>query len=381
MGPLGPLRIGSPGKRPPMLPGSTWVHVRNRFAGLSELDLNLARDHVGGDAARALPRPHRRYLGREVVGEVLAVGPDVTLVRPGDRVTLQGELVSTCETLGLQPACLSCAAGNVTLCEHRSLPWPGIGAGWADEMIVHESQVFLPPEGLTDDQVLLLEPASRVVRALLRQPAEPGMKVLILGGGALGQLTAAAGKALFPGVLFALATDVPQETVALGAFELAAIFPRQPTELREKSAHFTTAQIFRRGGATYLLGGFDLVFDCEGSRNSIDEALRLTRSGGSVVMVNSYPRRLRLDPTPLWYDEVSLLGIGGSGTEAIPEQMGQSIGVRSSNFAMAARLMRKTGLHAETIITHRLPSTEFRRALQLASRPQRNGATRVVITF
>lgn len=375
---LGPLRAAR--LRPVDLPGGRWVRVRNRLAGIDEADLALAQGVVRASAA-ALPRPTRRYLGREVAGEVVAVGVDVSLARIGDLVTLQGEAVSSCETLGLQPPCRPCAAGNAALCEHRALPWPGVGAGWSDEMIVHESQLFVMPDHLTDDQALLLEPASRAVRALLRQSPEPDHQTLILGGGALAQLTVAAARAIFPHVALAVAASLPHQAAALADLGAAVILPRERRALRRQAAELTNAQLFTRDGQIVLVGGFDLIIDCEGTRDSLDEALRLARSGATVIMAAGFPRPVTIDPSPLWFDEVSIVGIGGPGAEATPEDMEKSVGVRTSNFALAARLMRQQKLRVSPVVTHRLPAARWRQALRVASDPARHRATRVALTF
>lgn len=376
--PFAPLVVTNQ-RRPASLPGGRWVRVRNRLAGIDEGDLDLARGANHSASLLALPTQRQRFIGREVVGEVIEVGLEVTLVRNGDRVTLMGEPASTCEMLGLQPPCRSCAAGNVAICEHRALPWPGCGAGWSSEMIVHESQLYQPPEDLSDEQALMLEPAARAVRALSRMALDPGTPTLVLGGGTMAQLLATAARTMLSGVPFAAACDLPHQVEALKALEVAKILPRHPRDLLPAAAALTSAQIFQKGRAQYLLGGYEVVFDTEGSADSLDLALRLTRSGGTVIMVAGHGRPIRLEASPLWLDEVSILGIGNPGAESVPEDMERSVGVRSSNFALAARLMRKQQLRTPSIITHRLPATQLRRALAIATLPARHRATRVII--
>ncbi len=380
-GPMGRLRVGRVPRRALKLPDGAWVRVANRLAGVDEGDLALARGGAREFASHAMPRPHRRYLGREVVGIVTEVGAEVSLVRVGDRVVLQTEPQASCLTLGLQPPCRACAVANVALCEHRALPWVGVGAGWSEEMVVHEGQLFLVPTQLGDEQALLLEPASRALRGVAQRLPDPGALVLVLGGGALGQIAIEAIQALAPGAHVTLATgEAYQERLATqrGA---EAVLPARRDLLLARGAEHTNAQSFVRGGQRYILGGFDVVFDCLGSRDSLDVALRLARSGGAVVVIAPPARAGRLDIAPVWHDEVTISGITGPGAESLPQDMSESIGARTSTLALAARLFRKNRLHLEGIVTHRLPARQVRRALAIAANPARHEALRVALTF
>ncbi len=374
---LGRMRMGRPARRDPGLPGGRWVRVRNRQAGISEADLALARGMLQGTAAQAIPQPKRRYLGREVVGRVTEVGPDVSLVEVGDRVVLNGEPLSTCATLGLQPPCRPCATGNPALCQHRAVPWGGTGAGWGDEMIVHESQLFLVPDALTDDQAVLLEPAARAVRAVLQRLPEPGMEVLVIGGNLIGLLLCATLKALAPSTQIVLATDQPHEVAAAGALGLAGIIPARGGVITRRGAALTNAQTFQRGGTTYVLGGFDIIYDCLGTNASLGEAVRLAQSGGMVVIVAAPARAVRLDPSLVQQDEVSIVGVAEAGSEPAPPDAKENQQGRWSSLAVAARLLRKGQIATDSLITQRVPAERLRRALRLA----RSGATRIVLIY
>ncbi len=374
---VGRVRSGRPARRDPPLPGGQWVRVANVLAGIGEADLALALGDTQGTAAQLLPQPQRRYLGREVVGRVTEVGPEVTLVRVGDRVVLTGEPLSTCATLGLQPACKPCATGNPALCDHRAVPWPGTGAGWGDAMVIHESQVFLVPDVLTDEQAVLLEPAARAVRAVGRRLPEPGMRVLVIGGDAVGLLVAEAVRALAPSAEVALATDAPHERRAAAAIGIGDVIPARAGQLSRQGAMLTNAQTFARQGTTYVLGGFDIIYDCLGTNASLAEGVRLARSGGMVAIVAAPARAVRLDPSLVQQDEVSIVGVAGAGMEPPPPDVAERQGGRWTSMAVAARLLRKGQLATEHIITQRLDGRDIRRALRVA----RAGNIRVVVTY
>jgi threonine dehydrogenase-like Zn-dependent dehydrogenase len=375
----GQMHIGQPARRDPPLPGARWVRVNNNLAGIGEADRALALGDTQGTAAQLLPQPQRRYLGREVVGIVSEVGPEVTLVRVDDRVVLNGEPLSTCATLGLQPPCKPCATGNPALCDHRAVPWPGMGAGWGDAMVVHESQLFLVPDVLSDEQAVLLEPAARAVRAVGRRTPEPGMRALVIGGDAVGLLVAESVRALAPSVEVALATDAPHERRAAQASGFTEIISAGAGQLSSEGARLTNAQTFQRQGTTYVLGGFDIIYDCLGTNDSLAESVRLARSGGMVAIVAAPARAVRLDPSLVQQDEISIVGVAGAGMEPPPPDVAERQGGRWSSLSVAARLLRKGQIDAAHIITARLDGTarDFRKALSAA----RAGNIRVVVTY
>jgi len=197
-GPFAPLRTRQ--LKRTELPGKRWVRVRNAMAGISGWDVALALLRTDARVSpMALPRQPRVYLGHEVCGEVVDVGPEVQFVRIGDRVAYQ--LDQCCETREIEPPCAYCAAGNYNLCENRYLPGQSaIGGGWGDEMVVHERQLFLVPDALSDEQAALLEPAATALHAVLKHQPQPGENVLVLGAGTLGLLVTQVLRAMSPNV-------------------------------------------------------------------------------------------------------------------------------------------------------------------------------------
>lgn len=378
--------IGRPSKRDLPLPNSHWVRVQNVLAGISEEDLALIANNRQYTIPAGTAGQRRRYLGREVIGVVREIGADVTYVGVGDRVVLQHEAQSTCATLGLQPPCRACVDGNVALCEHRMLPWNGVGAGWSDSMIVHETQLFPVPDNLSNDQAVLLEPTARVVRCILQRTPQAGADVLVLGGGIMGQLTASALQAIIPGIHVTLATDATYQIEAAKLRDITAFLPLEQKELLQQGAEMTNAQTFRQGNTITILGGYDSVFVCDSESSLVSSALKLVRGGGTVVLVvppNQSHQQINIDA--LWQDEITLLGIGSPGSEMLPDDMAESVGARLSSLAVAARLMLRTApkrpLKTAGLITHRESYTAIKQALQIARQPTAASALRVVLQF
>ena len=77
-----------------------------------------------------------------------------------------------------------CAQGEVNFCLHKSdYPYLGVGGGFGDRYITHETGIELCPPELTLDQAVLVEPIGIGTHAVLRHPPKPGDKVLVIGAG------------------------------------------------------------------------------------------------------------------------------------------------------------------------------------------------------
>lgn len=380
-GPLAPLRARNVGKV--SLPGKRWVRVRNIVAGIS--DTEVEQVYLRSDpriSLMALPRRSRTYLGREVVGEVIDVGPDVEFMRVGDRVAYQ--LDQCCATRDIEPPCRQCAAGNYGLCENRYLPGPeAIGGGWGDEMIVHERQLFLVPDSLADEEAALLEPATVAVHAALRAVPQPGENVLVIGSHTLGLLTTQALRVLAPNANITVRADA--------AFQVEMATRMGATRILYKEdgtagvARITGARHFhRRFGPNLLLGGFDVIFDTTGTTTTLQAALRWVRGGGKVVLVGKRIESMRLDLTPIWHQEIALIGATGHGTETWPGGQGMAAwsgenGGRVATFALAASLIRERRLTPARLVTHRFPLREVRRAVAVAHDNDEHRAIKVLL--
>lgn len=359
-GSLAPLRMQRIGV--PALPGPQWVRVRNRIAGISRHDLTtielLSDSSVSLAAAR---RPRRQYLGHQVVGEVVEAGRGAQLLRPGDRVVWQCD--PCCPTRGIEPQCHACASGNYALCVHRFMPASPAptGAGWSEEMVLHERQLFLVPDALSDEQAALLEAAARAIHATLRRQPQPGEQALVIGTNVEGLLLIQALRAFAPNANIAALLDAPYH--AEMAARMGASQTLRADEVPEGIARVTGSKRLSNGhGAELFMGGFDVVYDTVGTEKTLQSALRWTRPEGAVVLAGRRPIPLTVDLTPVWHAEVTLYGAYGPGMELWPTETGQGNG-RISAFALAASLLRDRRMTPERLVTHRFPLREFRQAL------------------
>jgi threonine dehydrogenase-like Zn-dependent dehydrogenase len=355
----------------PPLPGPTGVRMRNRVCGICASDLSLF--HVHADPAiglAALPGTSRFYLGHEVVSEIVEVAPQVKKMRAGQRVVMEHrETGASCRELGIEPTCRFCQAGLANLCEN-SAGTVGIGGGWSDGYTAQASNLYPVPDDLSDDQAAMIEPMSVAIHGVLRRPPGAHERVLVLGAGIIGLFTMQAVRAFRPRArLTALARHPHQARAArhCGADEVVT-----GGDVYAEMARLTGGRAYaaplNRG---MLMGGFDVIYDCVGSATSITDALRWTRARGTLVLVGIALSVLRVDLSPIWYQEVDLIG---SKTHATSEWQG----TRRHDYEWAIQFQRSGHMRIEDLITHRFPLAQYRQAIRTATDKRRTHAIKVV---
>ena len=373
--PLSPARVDEFGE--PALPGDRWVRVKNRICGICSSDLSIL--YVQGTlatASLALPGFYPIFLGHEIVSEVVEVGAGVSRFKLGDRVIMDLRFVSPhCRSQEISPLCPACERGDWNLCENHSAKKGarGVGGGWGDGYTVHESDLYLCPDDITDEQAALVEPMSIALHAVLRRP--PGMRdnVLVIGAGIIGLLTLQAVRAVSPDSTITVMAKYPHQS------EMA----RQcgADEILDPSEGY--AGMAQRFGVDYytsplnkgmFLGGFDMIFDCVGNANTIEDSLRWTRAAGTVVVVGINFDRFRLDLSPVWLQEVDLIG-------SYLHSSDTWFGERRHTYDWVIKLLREGKFRADGLITHRFPFEEYRKAIDIATSKASSASIKVVFEY
>lgn len=360
----------------PPLPGPRWVRVRNLQCGICASDLALLMAEADPTIApAALPGNQRFYLGHEVVGEVVEVGEGVTTLRPGDRVIMDTRFQgATCLSQEIEPPCRHCAAGNFTLCENASagVGPRGVGGGWGDGFTAHETEVYRVPDDLDDDQAMMVEPLSTAVRAVLRRPPEPGERVLVVGCGIVGLNVVQSARAIQPDCHITALARYPHQAEAarrLGADEV--LLRGDPFEA---AVQLTGAKVYTgMFNNRMALGGWDVVYDCVGSARTVQESLRLARARGTVVLVGITLAPMKVDLTPVWYQEVDLVGVYAHGAECWH-------GEHRRTYEVVIELFRAGKLTTEGLITHRFKLEQWREAIHTAL-DKHTGSIKVVFDY
>jgi (R,R)-butanediol dehydrogenase/meso-butanediol dehydrogenase/diacetyl reductase len=299
-------------EEPPPGPGE--VRLRILSCGICGTDVEEYRSGpIFVPAEAPHPLTGRRApitLGHEFSGEVVDVGPGVSLYKPGDRVVT--------DTLIFCGECYWCRRHQVTLCERLGALGLMADGGLA-ELCNAPSSTLLPlPENVSDGAGALAETLAVAVRALRRGRLSLGERVTIVGAGAVGLMTL-------------------QAALASGASDVGVIEPLP--ERRRLAASLGAGAVYMPEEDLEI--GADLVVECSGNARAVGTAVRAARKGGRVVLVGIYGQTAAFD----------FLEVVGTEKEII----GSLSHVYDEDFAAAVNLLGRGAVEAEQLVSDRVP--------------------------
>lgn len=203
-------------------------------------------------------------IGHEMGGVVESVGARVQRVKPGDRIAVDPALPCL--------RCSECARGHFHTCTHqRFLGCPGQIEGCIAEYIVMpERNCYRLPENLSFEQAALMEPLSIGVHAASLAADAAGASAAVLGQGPIGLSVALALRAVGVKTIF-VSDKLPYRTALARSF--GADFAGSPQELMEE----------KESGR--IGDGFDIVFDATGKQDALDDAVKLLRPCGQLLII------------------------------------------------------------------------------------------------
>ncbi|MBI1923887.1 alcohol dehydrogenase catalytic domain-containing protein [Candidatus Poribacteria bacterium] len=361
----------------PKLPTPDWVKIKTRFSGICGSDLATITAKGSPYFSPFTSSPF--VLGHEVVGEIAEVGSRVEGYEVGERVVI--EPVLSCAIRGIEPLCYQCQRGQFANCENitRGNISAGIqtgycrdtGGGWSPYFLAHRNQLHRVPDDLSDEIAVLIEPFACALHAVLKAELQGADEILIIGAGTMGLLTTAAIRGLGKANRILIVAKYPhQQKLAreLGADEILS-------HGKELYAHFcrlTRAESYQPElGKPVLLGGVHVTFDCVASDSTIDDALRLTRAGGRVMLVGMPSIPKNIDWTSIWYKELKVTGTYTYGLETYE-------GEQIRTFALGIRLLQQMGARLLPLIGEQFPLKNYRRAIQAALHTGKSGSVKTV---
>ena len=365
----------------PALPSPRWVRLRPILGGICGTDVSavMQRGHPASilQTISSLPAG----LGHENVSVVEDVGPDVTGWQRGDRVVVESAL--SCAAREIEPRCPSCAAGRFTLCSNfRKGPLPigsmigwnnFTGGSWGPFFVAHESQLYKVPDEINDEVAVLTDPFAGAVHAVLRRLPGDNETVLILGAGFVGMSVAAAIRGL--GSRCRLAAVVRHERQGemmrrFGATDVVRVLRTdgQAQRYPKVAALVGGTVVPSKFGHQAFFGGFDVVYDCIGSGQSLTDAMKYAKSRGTVVEVGTSQITL-VDTAPLWLDELNAFGVNGRAFE-------QYGGRTMHTYEVVFDLLRQGKVDLSGLLTHRFRADQYKEAFRTLANRGSSGAVK-----
>jgi threonine dehydrogenase-like Zn-dependent dehydrogenase len=368
----------------PELPADDWLRLRTVLCGICGSDSKQV--FLRGDRDNPLTAlvsfPH--VLGHEAVGVVEDVGSAVRSRKPGDRIVVNPWL--SCAPRGIDPVCGACARGDYPLCENFTagrLPasihlgnCSDVPGGFAEQMVIHESQAIPIPDGVDWETAALADPFSVSLHSILLCPPADERPAVVVGCGTLGLFTIAILRALFPNVPAYAVARYPHQAGLARQFGAMDILPEGKRDMVEAVAKLVGNEPLRPWqGEPWLLRGPGTVYDTVGSPGSVEQALRIADRRANVVVTGVEAPR-RFEWTPLYFKEVSIVGSNAFGVETFEGKRLHSMEVYFELLkgAWISRLRLRTA--SRSIDTKKRSSPSMKRATARPSRPCSRSANR-----
>lgn len=254
----------------------------------------------------------RQIMGHEFMGLVVAVGETVKGLSIGDRVT--GFSAGVCGR------CRACERHDYILCADLFENSTGYGRpGAFAEYVKIENAALganihrLPPH-LPDTIAATVEPVAVGVTAVAKSGVKRGDKVVVLGGGMIGNACLQAARRVGAE---AVMVEVSPMRLALaqesGAGTDDLFDARTGDALEWVIERFgLTRYHFGRGGSA------DVVFEAAGNPITIRQSLEMVRPGGTICIVGLPEEAAPIDTTKIVHKLPTIIGsLGGDFAQAI----------------------------------------------------------------
>jgi L-iditol 2-dehydrogenase len=271
-------------------------------------------------------------IGHECAATVKAVGSSVTRVKVGEPVIVDPAV--PCQQ------CDQCAQGRENTCHNvRFLGAPGQGGGCLCEYLVMPQECCYPTNGaITFEQGALCEPLSIGVYTVKQAGLPEGANVAILGTGPIGLSVLLAAKVQKVGRIYVTDKIDARLKAARGAGAAWAGNPNRSDIVSEILALKPL--------------GLDVVFECCGQQEALDQAFDILTPGGQLVIVGTARQdRISFDVDKFRRKELSIKYIR-----------------RQNHCVQSALDLIKSGqVNVDFMITHHFPLKQTKKAFDLVA--------------
>lgn len=326
----------------PILKNENDVLIRIKTVGVCGSDIHYYT--AGKIGSQVVKFPFA--VGHECSGIVVETGKAVTRVKPGDLIALDPSVHCG--------VCDQCLAGRPHTCrKNLFLGCPGqLDGCLCDYIVMPDFCCYPADESFGATKAALVEPLTIGTYSVeLANSDFNGKTVGIFGAGPIGLSVLMVIKSISPSCK--VISFEPLEYRRKKAAELNADFVFNPFT---EDASDQTAKV-----EPLLL---DIVFDCSGEQKAIDDATRILKPGGKLVLTGIPPEgKYVFDMDLMRRKEITI------------------INVRRQNHCVEKSIdLIKKGLPVEKMVTHRFAPDETQKAFDIVA-DYKEGAIKVMIDF
>ena len=325
----------------PVIKEATDVLIKMKAVGVCGSDVHYYTQGKIGSQIVQYPFP----VGHEGAGEVIAVGPAVTGVKPGDRIAIEPAMPCW--------ECDQCKAGRPHTCRKlRFLGCPGQADGCLTEYIVMpEKSCFRIAGNLTYTEAAISEPLAIGLYAVNQSIPMKGATIGILGFGPIGMSVLLSARAKGAGKIFV--TDLVDERLQI-ARECGAVWTGNAAKSDVVSGVKEKEPLL-----------LDVVFECCGKQEAIDQAVELLKPGGKLMVIG-IPEfdRWSFPVDQMRHKEICV----------------QNVRRQNHSLEETLELMRTKKIDVGRMPTHRFPFSRTQEAFDLVT-GYRDGVMKAMVDF
>jgi threonine 3-dehydrogenase len=305
------------------------VLVRVRKTGICGTDLHIA--NWDGWAVHTIKPP--LVVGHEFVGEIVAVGSNVSDFHPGEIVSGEGHVVCG--------RCRHCLAGRRHLCANSIGLGVGRDGAFAEYVALPMTNIWHHWPGIDEDVAAIFDPFGNAVHTALAFPVL-GEDVLVSGAGPIGLMATAVVR--HAGARHVVVSEPVPYRRAL-ARRMGATVVVDPTErdLRDVQSELG------------MVEGFDVALEMSGNETSLRTALANMAHGGGLALLGLPTKETTIDTNEVIFKMLTIRGIYGREMYETWYKM---------------TVMLQSGLDISPVITHRFSFRDHEAAFAAAGSPE-----------
>ena len=306
-------------------PGPYEVLIRVIMAGICGSDYSLY------DGKLVAPLPV--IPGHEAVGLIEKLGPGVSGLMIGQRVTIQPNFACG--------ECPVCRSGHENICPTKVRLGIDRDGVFAEYVKVPARYVWPIPEGLEDGVAVFAEPLAVATHAMKIAAPRKGDRTLILGAGVIGLLT-----------------------LQLAALHGAEVTACDLVEKRLASA--------KRLGASQVISAndpmesaynsFDLIYEASGAQEGLAQAIQLAGPSGRIVVLGLPGKENPVTTALIVRKELQIMGSM----------------IYTDEFPQVLDMLKTRQIETAPLITAKIPLSEIDRTLKGFASPDR---VKIVVTI
>ena len=268
-------------------------------------------------------------LGHEFSGDIVKVGSEVDGWKIGDRVAVNPRIPCG--------ECYWCIRGEIGLCDKLFLCTISVQGAFATYAKAKPIQLHKLPDELTYEEGTMVEPTACALHAIKLSGMNIGDVVAVLGLGPIGLLIAQLAK--ISGAKAVYGTEISPSRTELAKYVVDLVIHPKISDPVDRILDLT-------GGM-----GSDIVFECAGNVETIQDSIALARRGGTIIIPG-----MCFDAVETSFIDVVLKGLTLKG----------SLAWSAGEYATALELIKTGIIDVHPLITDKFPLEDINRAFDKA---------------